>query len=251
MVILEKINAELNRLFDLFNKHYYNGEIKKPIIVAQTNGHNAGAMGWCTCNKVWKDNESNEYYYEITICSEYLYRDIDGICSTLLHEMVHLYCNERGIKNTSRGHTYHNKKFKEIAELHGLVIEYDKRIGWSISKLTDEAKAFAKANTDSSVFRLTRGRHKSPDKPEEPEEGEEPTGEEGGEEEPKPKQSMRKYVCPNCKTIIRATKDVNVKCADCDEFFEKEGKINVTQKAAGNPGISQGNELHTKGVLLC
>lgn len=188
MTLLEKINAELNRLFDLFNKHYYNGEIRKPVIVAQTNGHNAGAMGWCTCNKVWKDNESNEYYYEITICSEYLYRDIEGICSTLLHEMVHLYCNEKGIKNTSRNHTYHNKKFKEIAETHGLIIEYDKRIGWSISKLTDEAKAFAKDNTDSSVFRLTRGRHKSPD--------------------------------------------------------DGEG-----EEAAGNPGSSQGNELHTKGRI--
>lgn len=58
MILLEKINAELNRLFDLFNKHYYSGEIRKPVIVAQTNGHNAGAMGWCTCNKVWKDNSS-------------------------------------------------------------------------------------------------------------------------------------------------------------------------------------------------
>jgi len=25
-----------------------------------------------------------------------------------------------------------------------------------------------------------------------------------------------------CGTIIRATKDVNVKCADCDELFVKE-----------------------------
>lgn len=114
---------------------------------------------------------------------------------------------------TSKGHTYHNKRFKEVAENHGLIVEYDKRIGWSIAKLTDEAKTFVEANTNKEVFTLTRNRHGAVEKP----------SDEGGEEEdPKPKQSMRKYVCPACGTIIRATKDVNVKCADCDEIFVKE-----------------------------
>lgn len=223
MTPLEKINSELNRLFDIFNDHYYNGKIQKPVIIAQTNGKDRGTMGWCTCDKVWKDNDSSEYYYEITICSEYLYRDIEGICSTLLHEMVHLYCNEQKIKNTSRGRTYHNKKFKEVAELHGLIIKYDSRIGWSITELSDEAKAFIKENADKDIFKLTRSRHRTSDKPEQPEEGSEddPT-DEGGEETAKPKQSTRKYVCPTCGTIIRATKDVRVKCADCDVLFELE-----------------------------
>lgn len=213
MTQLEKINAELNRLFDVFNKHYYKDEIKKPVIAVQTNGKDSSTMGWCTCNKVWKDSTKNEFYYEITICSEYLFRNVEEICSTLLHEMVHLYCNEKNIKNTSRGHTYHNKRFKEVAENHGLIVEYDKRIGWSITKLTDEAKAFVEANTSKEVFTLTRNRHGAVEKP---------LGEGGEEEDPKPKQSMRKYVCPACGTIIRATKEVNVKCADCDELFVKE-----------------------------
>lgn len=218
MTQIEKINSELNRLFDIFNKHYYNNEISKPVIVAQTNGKDRSTMGWCTCNKVWKDNEINEYYYEITICSEYLYRDVEGICSTLLHEMVHLYCNEKGIKDTSRGNTYHNKRFKEVAEKHGLIIDYNKRIGWSVTNLTEEAKGFIASNAKKDVFKLTRGRHRS-------------TGisdflfpdiDEGEEETAKSKQSMRKYLCPECGTIIRATKDVNVKCADCDMLFVKE-----------------------------
>ncbi|WP_373845435.1 hypothetical protein [Clostridium sp.] len=45
---------------------------------------------------------------------------------------------------------------------------------------------------------------------------------EGGDEE-EPKQSMRKYICPGCGTIIRATKDVNVQCADCNEMFVLSG----------------------------
>lgn len=160
MTQLESINAELNRLFDAFNKHYYNNEIQKPVIAVQTNGKDSGTMGWCTCNKVWKDNEKNEFYYEITICSEYLFRDVEDICSTLLHEMVHLYCNEHNIKNTSRAHTYHNKRFKEVAEQHGLAIQYDKRIGWSLTKLSDEAKGFVEDNVNKDVFILTRGHHR-------------------------------------------------------------------------------------------
>ena len=29
------------------------------------------------------------------------------------------------------------------------------------------------------------------------------------------------YICPCCDTIIRATREVNVTCADCGELFEK------------------------------
>lgn len=38
----------------------------------------------------------------------------------------------------------------------------------------------------------------------------------------KTKQSTRKYVCPMCGTIIRATKEVHVVCGDCEVEFEEE-----------------------------
>ena len=47
------------------------------------------------------------------------------------------------------------------------------------------------------------------------------TGEDGTETT-KPKSNSRKYVCPKCKTIIRATRAVNVVCGDCDIPFELE-----------------------------
>lgn len=208
MTQLENINAELNRLFDVFNFHYYNDEIQKPVIIVQTNGKSKGTMGWCSCKKIWRNSQKNEYYYEITICGEYLYRSVEKICLTLLHEMVHLYCVEHNIKDTSRRNIYHNKKFKEVAEQHGLIIEYDKRIGWSITKLTDEAKTFVQNNANKEVFVLTRITKIN-------------LAEDGGEEEPK--QSMRKYICPGCGTIIRATKDVNVQCVDCNKIFVLSG----------------------------
>lgn len=241
MTSLERLNEELNRLFDLFNNHYYSGQLRKPVVTVQTNGGQGRkrlAMGRCTCNKVWKDHSTNDYYYEITICSEYLYRSVMEICSALLHEMVHLYCNEHGIKDTSRGNTYHNKRFKELAESHGLKVSYDKRIGWSISQLTPESESLVEENADKSVFVVTRERHTDPRKPpEKPTDGLEGEGEEGhsgepengtedgtgGEEPPKKaKQSLRKYVCPECGCIIRASKEVNVICGDCKVAFAKE-----------------------------
>lgn len=227
MTSLEKLNEELNRLFDLFNERYYSGQLRKPVIAVQTNGGRGRkrySMGWCTCDKVWKDHNTNDYYYEITICSEYLYRSVNEICSTLLHEMVHLYCNEQDIKDTSRGNTYHNKRFKEIAESHGLIVSYDDKIGWSISELTPEAEALIEEKANKAAFVVTRERHTPPKSPVgSTEGGGDTTGEpEGGTEPEKPKQSLRKYVCPKCGCIIRASKEVNVICGDCKVLFEKE-----------------------------
>lgn len=221
----EEMHNELDRLFDLFNGHYYAGKIKKPVITIQTNGKDRGVMGWCTLDKIWKDHAANEYYYEITICSEYLYRDIREICSTLLHEMAHLYNVQYDIKDTSRGRTYHNKRFKQTAEDHGLIIEYSERIGWSSSALNDEARAFVEENANKEVFVLTRARHAAPKPPQPPTGGEEGTaGTDGGEEAAKPKQSTRRYICPSCGCIIRATKEVRVICGDCNVPFEEAVK---------------------------
>lgn len=248
MSAVDKLNSELNRLFDVFNEHYYRGEIEKPIVMAQTNGKDTTTMGWCTTRKIWKDNTKDQYFYEITICAEYLYRNILEICATLLHEMVHLYNLQKGIKDTSRGNTYHNKRFKQTAEKRGLIIDYDKRVGWSVTWLNDEAKTFIDQHVNREVFTLTRIRHRVIPKPVQTEaltdsidiedvvdiEDSGPVGAAGDpgsygtpyviDDEEKPKQSYRKYVCPTCSTIIRATKDVNVVCGDCNVPFTKEEK---------------------------
>ena len=38
----------------------------------------------------------------------------------------------------------------------------------------------------------------------------------------KSKNRSIKYVCPECATIIRATREVNIVCGDCDVPFERE-----------------------------
>lgn len=221
MATLKKVIAEieLDKLFNVFNTKYFHDDVKKPIIAVQTNGKNSRVMGWCTTNKCWSDKEKNENYYEITICAEYLFRGIEEICSTLLHEMVHLYNLQHDIKDTSRGNVYHNKKFKESAEKCGLSISYNNSIGWSVTELNNDGRKFVKSlDIDENAFTLSRqlncfdaGSGNG-------------SGSDGSTSTPpatKPTQSSRKYVCPVCGTIVRATKEVNIVCGDCDEIMTR------------------------------
>lgn len=208
---------ELQRIFKFFNDRLFDGTLQQPVILVQTNGKHKHALGWCTTKKVWSDRKNENSFYEITMCAEYLNRSIEQLVATLIHEMVHLYNLQNEIKDVSRGGTYHNKKFKEIAESKGLIISYDKRIGWSLTQLQDSTKAMIQElKPAKDLFNLART---SPfvrtDN-----DGED----EDGEVTEKPKSSMRKYVCPDCGTIIRATKDVNVLCGDCKIPFELEEK---------------------------
>ena len=93
------------------------------------------------------------------------------------------------------------KKFKQTAEERGLIISFNDKIGWSISELNEETKELIDTfNLNKEAFTISRQAFQ----------------EEG---KPKKKSSMRKYVCPECGTSIRATKEVNVVCGDCDVPF--------------------------------
>ena len=203
MTHLTGIQGELERLFDIFNDKYYAGMLRKPVIIVQSNRRRTKTMGWCTYSKVWTNYRDGEFYFEIAISAEYLDRPVMEICSTLLHEMVHLHCTENGINDTSRDGRYHNKRFKEIAESHGLIISYDHTIGWSPSKLNDEAQVFVDAVVKKEVFVLARERRNE------------------GNTKPKRGTSIR-YICPLCGSIVRATSKVNIVCGDCSVSFVRE-----------------------------
>jgi hypothetical protein len=198
--------AELYRIFDFFNEKFYKNELEKPMIVVQSTGRSKGILGWCTSKKIWSDQENKEGYYEITISAEYLNRSIEELIGTLLHEMVHLHNLQFDIKDTSRSGSYHNKRFKEVAEEKGLIISYSKRIGWSLTELQETTrKLIEELNPSADRFRLARFSPSS-----------------GNGEGSKARSSTRKYVCPKCQTIIRATKDVSVVCCnDHEESLEE------------------------------
>ena len=71
------------------------------------------------------------FIYELNIAAEVLNYAIVETLDTMIHEMVHLYCRENGIKETSRGGTYHNGEFEEEAEKSGLECFKRGQYGWN------------------------------------------------------------------------------------------------------------------------
>lgn len=191
---LKVIIQKLEKLFEKFNNKFYDGLLVKPIITVSPD---ATRYGWCTSWKAWENKEDkNIGYYEINISAEYLARPFKEICTTLLHEMVHLWNLQNKIKDTSREGHYHNKKFKIAAESHGLLVEQHSVYGWCLTSLNDQARAFIiKLNEDD--FKICRKKTHS-------------------------QSSSRKYVCPCCGLIIRATRDVFIICGNCNVALKKE-----------------------------
>ena len=208
-------------LFSKLNDHYFEGGLQ-PAVIAVAPDAKKRAYGWCTGWKAWgsgrrltmdelaemSDEEierlNDEGFYEINICAEYLTRSITEVIGTLLHEMVHLYNLQVGVKDTSRNGYYHNKAFYDAAVAHGLECIKEGSYGYCRTKLNDEAERFVRSLGDISfdlyrkpVYRTGRG-----------------SG--GATEADEPKQASRKYVCPSCGNSVRATKEVHIKCMDCD-----------------------------------
>lgn len=191
----------LEDAFDALNKAYFEGALTRPIITVQSSPK---AYGHFTPAEVWQDGQRKKSFHEINISAESLDRSIANTIATFVHEMVHYYCYVNGIQDTSRGGTYHNKRFKEEAEKRGLIIEYDQRIGWSVTQPSPALKSFCTAQHWRNKLTISRS-----------------GGMGGAEPKPKAPSSTRKYVCPCCGQSVRATKDVHLICADCAQVLVK------------------------------
>jgi len=203
MLKISEIVKKTEDMFDLFNAHFYNNELMRPAITVSPDG-GRGSYGWCSVYEIW--NAEDEKYREINLCAEYLDRPLNEVCATLLHEMAHLYNLQNEISDVSNNGYYHNMKFKATAEAHGLHIEKHPKYGWTVTTITSETEAWLREALGEGGIRASRL----------PEEG----GGKGGS-----KKSINrsiKYVCPECGTIIRATREVNVVCGDCGVPFERE-----------------------------
>lgn len=124
-----RIAGYLNMIFDRLNEHFFEGVLSRPTITIQSTPRAYGHFTISDCTWISKNGGT----HEINIGAGTLSRPIENVCATLVHEMVHYYCHIKGIKDTSRGYTYHNKHFKEEAEKRGLLIEHDDKYGWTIT----------------------------------------------------------------------------------------------------------------------
>ena len=135
---------------------------------------------------------------------------IEETVDTLLHEMVHIYCRVHEIREVSNGTAYHNKKFKEIAEAHGLTCVYTgSRYGWN-TKPGDNIVEYAieKGWSEIQISRSTIQAIRI---------GAAGASQIGAGRAPgvKAPSSTRKLICPTCSQTVRATKKVNILCGNC------------------------------------
>lgn len=131
-----KISEEvffLEEAFDVLNQRYFESTLSRPAITIQSSPR---AHGHFTPYDAWDD--SGLKLKEINLGAESLHRPVANVIATLMHEMVHYYCHTQGIKDTSRGNTYHNKRFKEEAEKRGLMISSAPHIGYSVTQPAPE-----------------------------------------------------------------------------------------------------------------
>jgi predicted SprT family Zn-dependent metalloprotease len=192
--------SEVKNFFDCFNRDLFNDELPEPILIIQSAGKKK-FLGWCTRKQVWQSKDGSETKYEITVTSEYLTRPIEEIAETVLHEMIHLHNNINEIRDVS-GMYYHNEKYKNAAEDHGLNVEKIPVGGWTKTSFNDQGwEAFKRINVDIDAFDFARVV---------------PAEKEKKEKEKKPK---HKYVCA-CGNEIKAKKEINITCNDCESKFE-------------------------------
>ena len=200
---------ELHKLFDNLNQEFFQSKLPQCIITIQAKG-NTGAYGWFTPSKVWNVDKENKH--EINITSESLSREYIDIAKTMLHEMIHLYCTTNGIKDTSRGGSYHNSKFKEESIKHGFYYKensYDKKYGWTYSSLTEETiEKINKFKINKKALRRINRKDVS----------------DNGAPSPAKKSNIIKWTC-GCGDIIRSSKpDILAICGKCYTPFKMQVK---------------------------
>lgn len=198
MINSESAISEMYKAFNKLNETFYNNELPEVMIVIFETARK-NAYGWFTPSKVWTDKEKTTEMHEIAMSAEYMNRDWITVMQTLHHEMIHLYCHINNIKDTSRNGRYHNKKFKEACEAHGLkfdIVEPDKKIGWSQTVLTEESKRIIAEDfgLNPESFKMARA---IPQKSATP-------------------RNRSKYTCENCEYSLRGKGGLNITCSDCE-----------------------------------
>ena len=211
---MSRVIGQLQTIGRKLNSDWFNNELDMERVVwtvqstPKAYGHFTPYLSYRVHSK---DGEKGAV--EINIGAGTLDRDITEVVATMVHELVHYFNWSIGVQDCSRGGTYHSKKFKNEAEKHGLVIEYDSRIGWSLTSATEELIDWIIEN-DFEDFRLGRneftslvsigGTSKGGSTPTLP---------------PKKKNNSIKMICPCCGAIARVTKATNLICGDCMEHM--------------------------------
>lgn len=190
--------------FDILNEKYFENLLSKSIITVYPT---PGAHGHFTCSKVWEDGQ--ERYHEINLAAADVARPLEEVMATLVHEMVHQWCAEQEIQDTSRGNTYHNKRFRDAAISRGLLIEHHATYGWSRTLPADSLKSLVAsgvfAAVEAQLHRLGSAQKGG-----------------GSGKDASAKKKWHTYICPQCEKWVRAREEMELRCCECECDMEEK-----------------------------
>lgn len=151
--------------------------------------------------------------HELFLSGESLARGAVPTLGTIIHELAHAYAKANDIQDTSNRGRYHNKRFKEVAEQLGIVVEQAPTIGWSVTTVPDETAALYSEQVEALDAALTAYRVGS-------------LALTGKVKKPTVKRLLG---CPFCaewepvsvsKKVAEVVATVGLKCGSCDEPLE-------------------------------
>ena len=218
---VQRVQQYLKKIFRLLNEQIFDNELEDVQIVLSNSSR---CYGYYTLNKsTWIGNSCGQefHHHEIGISAQYLSsmgtegRDITSLVSTMVHECCHHYAYLKGIQDVSRSGYWHNKRFKQIAEQHGLIVEKHPKVGYGVTSCSERLLQFCIDN-DLQEFQLNRssdyfvgiGGSSSPSA--------------GGFTGTTTRRSSSyKLLCPCCCCTVRATRlGVQLMCMTCNEEME-------------------------------
>lgn len=174
-------------------------DIKMDGILVNVQTHR-GAYGAYWKNK-WKNGETESD--EIILNPEHFSEPLE-LLDTMLHELVHVYCDQNSIKDTSRAGYYHNVKFKKVAEQFGLKTIEDKAIGW---RTTPDGNAeFLNKLNQELPYPITGDMMRKGEKKK-------------GQRTPT-KKTKHTYTCPLCGLEVKHKDLIFLKCWICEMPLE-------------------------------
>ena len=209
---MSRLTGCLEKCFRLVNADLFDNELPTPMITCVPTSR---AYAHINVYPVWDTKRGNKY--ELNISSAYLTtRPLEEVVASMIHEACHLLNIVHGVQDTSNNGVYHNKQFKRTAEEHGLSVTRSDKYGWSHTAPGDPVLQFVLDHMDElreiemnrsipQCQMVSIGTHSS-----------------NGGMVVTPtvtKGHSRKWVCPQCGTIIRSNKPVRVICADCMQLF--------------------------------
>ena len=204
---MSRLANQLEKMFRALNADFFDGVLEMPIITVTPSSRSyAHYTPW----DAWQSKDT--YRREINIASGTLNRPLEAICASLLHEMVHYYNDAiLNVQDCSRGGTFHNKRFKQAAEEHGLICTKTENYGFSKTSAAPELIEWLLIHDELREVELCRVN------PGYTAVGVGVRSSDGGiiPTTTTTKSNSRRYVCPCCRSIVRATRSVNVLCGDC------------------------------------